>query len=75
MRTATLSFTITTIYKRYTDVLVILSRKAEGGLEYNLEGPRRDRGGPKNSAKKHEIDLGFEPLVGNVSTLLGMYSA
>jgi microcin C transport system substrate-binding protein len=53
-----LSFTITTIYKRYSDVLVILKQEAlKAGLEYNLELLDETTGDQKIEEKKHEIAL------------------
>ncbi len=53
-----LSFTITTTYKRYTDVLVILKQEAlKAGLEYNIEVLDETTGWQKTQQKKHEITL------------------
>jgi microcin C transport system substrate-binding protein len=51
-----LSFTITTIYRRYQDVLVILKQEAlKAGLEFNLEVLDSTTGWQKLQEKKHEI--------------------
>jgi microcin C transport system substrate-binding protein len=53
-----LSVTITTIYKTYQDVLVILKQEAlKAGLEYNLEVLDETTGFEKEEDKKHEITL------------------
>jgi len=53
-----LSFTITTTYKRYGDLLVILKQEAlKAGLEYNLEILDETTGNQKIDEKKHEIAL------------------
>jgi microcin C transport system substrate-binding protein len=52
-----LAFTVTTIYKRYQDVLVILKQEAlKAGLELNLEVLDQTTGFQKEE-KKHEITL------------------
>jgi microcin C transport system substrate-binding protein len=51
-----LSFTITTIYRRYQDVLVILKQEAlKAGLEFNVEVLDETTGWQKIQEKKHEI--------------------
>jgi microcin C transport system substrate-binding protein len=53
-----LSFTVTTIYKRYQDVLVILKQEAlKAGLELNLEVLDMTTGFEKESEKKAQISL------------------
>jgi microcin C transport system substrate-binding protein len=53
-----LSFTITTIYKRYQDVLVILKQEAlKAGLEFNIEVLDQTTGWQKIQEKKHEIAM------------------
>jgi microcin C transport system substrate-binding protein len=53
-----LSVTITTIYKSYQDVLVILKQEAlKAGLEFNLEVLDATTGFEKEEDKRHEITL------------------
>jgi microcin C transport system substrate-binding protein len=53
-----LSFTITTTYKRYSDVLVILKQEAlKAGLEYNIEILDETTGWQKTQEKRHQITL------------------
>jgi microcin C transport system substrate-binding protein len=53
-----LSFTITTIYRRYQDVLVILKQEAlKAGLEFNIEVLDQTSGWQKIQQKKHDITL------------------
>jgi microcin C transport system substrate-binding protein len=53
-----LSFTLTTVYKRYQDVLVILKQEAlKAGLEFNLEVLDMTTGFQKEQEKKHQIAL------------------
>jgi microcin C transport system substrate-binding protein len=53
-----LSFTITTTYKKYEDVLVILKQEAlKAGLEFNIEVLDETTGWQKVQEKKHEITL------------------
>jgi microcin C transport system substrate-binding protein len=53
-----LSITITTIYKRYQDVLVILKQEAlKAGLEFNLEVLDATTGFEKEEEKQHQISL------------------
>jgi microcin C transport system substrate-binding protein len=53
-----LSFTITTLYKQYQDVLVILKQEAlKAGLEFNIEVLDPTTGWQKMQEKKHEIAL------------------
>ena len=53
-----LSATITTIYRQYQDVLVILKQEAlKAGLEFNLEVLDETTGFEKEQEKKHEITL------------------
>ena len=53
-----LSFTITTTYRRYQDVLVILKQEAlKAGLEFNIEVLDETTGWQKTQEKKHEITL------------------
>jgi microcin C transport system substrate-binding protein len=55
---ARLSFTITTIYRRYQDVLVILKQEAlKAGLEFNIEVLDETTGWQKIQEKKHDIAL------------------
>jgi len=60
-----LSFTITSTYKRYSDLLVILKQEAlKAGLEYNIEMLDEVTGDQKIEEKKHEIALiGFSRSV------------
>ena len=60
-----LSFTITTVYRRYQDVLVILKQEAlKAGLELNIEVLDETTGWQKTQEKKHEITLvGFSRSV------------
>ncbi|HZZ19655.1 MAG TPA: ABC transporter substrate-binding protein [Opitutaceae bacterium] len=54
-----LTFTITTVYKRYQDVLVILKQEAlKAGLEFNIEMLDETTGFQKEEEKRHDIDLG-----------------
>ncbi len=51
-----LSFTITTTYRRYQDILVILKQEAmKAGLEFNIEVLDETTGFQKSLEKKHEI--------------------
>jgi microcin C transport system substrate-binding protein len=51
-----LSFTITSMYKIYNDVLVILKQEAvKAGLEINIESPDQTTGWEKLMEKRHEI--------------------
>jgi microcin C transport system substrate-binding protein len=53
-----LSFTITNVYKRYEDLLVILKQEAmKAGLEFNIETLDTTTGFEKIQQKKHEIAL------------------
>jgi microcin C transport system substrate-binding protein len=53
-----LSFTITSVYKRFTDLLVILKQEAlKAGLEFNIEMLDETTGYQKTQQKKHEIAL------------------
>jgi microcin C transport system substrate-binding protein len=53
-----LSLTITTIYKSYQDVLVILKQEAlKAGLEFNLEVLDATTGFEKEEEKQHQITL------------------
>ena len=53
-----LSFTITTTYRQYQDVLIILKQEAlKAGLEFNLEVLDETTGFQKIEDKKHEICL------------------
>lgn len=53
-----LSFTITTTYRQYQDVLVILKQEAiKAGLEFNIEVLDETTGWQKTQEKKHEITL------------------
>jgi microcin C transport system substrate-binding protein len=53
-----LSLTITTTYRRFQDVLVILKQEAlKAGLEYNIEVLDETTGWQKTQEKKHEITL------------------
>jgi microcin C transport system substrate-binding protein len=53
-----LSFTITTLYKQYQDVLVILKQEAlKAGLEFNIEVLDPTTGWQKMQEKKHDIAL------------------
>jgi microcin C transport system substrate-binding protein len=55
---ARLSFTITTTYRRYQDILVILKQEAlKAGLEFNLEVLDETTGWQKTQEKKHDITL------------------
>ena len=54
-----LSFTISTGYKRFTDVLTVLKQQAaKAGLELNLEILELTAGWKKTNEKKHEISFG-----------------
>jgi microcin C transport system substrate-binding protein len=54
-----LSLTITTTYRRYQDVLVILKQEAlKAGLEFNIEVLDETTGWQKTQEKKHDIALG-----------------
>jgi microcin C transport system substrate-binding protein len=53
-----LSFTVTTIYRRFQDVLVVLKQEAlKAGLEFNLEVLDQTTGSQKMEEKKCEITL------------------
>jgi microcin C transport system substrate-binding protein len=53
-----LSFTITTTYRRYQDILVILKEEAlKAGLEFNIEVLDETTGWQKTQEKKHDITL------------------
>jgi microcin C transport system substrate-binding protein len=53
-----LSFTITSTYRQYQDVLVILKQEAlKAGLEFNVEVLDETTGWQKTQEKKHEITL------------------
>jgi microcin C transport system substrate-binding protein len=53
-----LSYTVTTIYRQYQDVLVILKQEAlKAGLEFNIEVLDHTTGFQKEQDKKHEITL------------------
>jgi len=53
-----LSFTITTTYRRYADILVIVKQEAlKAGLEFNIEILDETTGYQKTEEKKHEITL------------------
>jgi microcin C transport system substrate-binding protein len=53
-----LSFAITTIYKRYQDILVILKEEAlKAGLEYTLDVLDGTTGYEKEQEKRHDISL------------------
>jgi microcin C transport system substrate-binding protein len=53
-----LSFTITTLYRQYQDVLVILKQEAlKAGLEFNVEVLDPTTGFQKMQEKKHEIAM------------------
>jgi microcin C transport system substrate-binding protein len=53
-----LSLTITTIYRNYQDILVILKQEAlKAGLEFNIEVLDETTGWQKTQEKKHEITL------------------
>jgi microcin C transport system substrate-binding protein len=55
---ARLSFTITTIYRQYQDILVILKQQAlQAGLEFNVEVLDQTTGFEKEDQKKDEIAL------------------
>ena len=54
-----LSFTITTTYKRYLDILIILKQEAlKAGLEFNIEALDETTGFQKELEKKHDISFG-----------------
>jgi microcin C transport system substrate-binding protein len=53
-----LSFTVTTTYRRYQDVLIILKQEAlKAGLELNVEVLDETTGFQKTEEKKHDISL------------------
>ncbi len=53
-----LSFTITTLYRQYQDILVILKQQAlKAGLEFNIEVLDPTTGWQKMQEKKHDIAL------------------
>jgi microcin C transport system substrate-binding protein len=53
-----LAFTITTIYQRYQDVLLILKQEAlKAGLEFNIEVLDQTTGYQKEEEKRHDITL------------------
>lgn len=53
-----LSFTITTTYRQYQDILIILKQEAlKAGLEFNIEVLDETTGWQKTQDKRHEITL------------------